>query len=292
MSTLEKALKGIITAQSASAKSIATKQLQRKLAKEFREAMRGKDGKTPVKGVDFFTELEILQFINIILSRIRQPEDGKDAVVNNELIIEEVLKLIPKPKDGKRGEKGESIRGKDGIDGKDAEIDTKELRKLSQKPVVDHIKDVDHDLIHDPKMLGSLELDEKTIKEGSVLQIQGGKLVAVDLPKQTQQFAKPAKSHSRYRIQTITESTTLDPLANVVHIDASAASITITFYEAEGNEGSYAYLKRIDSTLSNDVIFAMPNGETIDFDSLYQLVNQGSGAEVYSDGSNFFLKHT
>jgi hypothetical protein len=65
----------------------------------------GKDGKTPIKGVDYFTRSEILEIIDDILSKIPVPKNGKDGVVDYNRVLEfvkkEVSKIkIPKPKDG------------------------------------------------------------------------------------------------------------------------------------------------------------------------------------------------
>ena len=60
----------------------------------------GKDGYTPVKGTDYFTPEEQASFVSDIMSRIRVPQDGKDAVVDysrlEAFIASEVAK-IPKP---------------------------------------------------------------------------------------------------------------------------------------------------------------------------------------------------
>lgn len=197
-------------------------------------------------------------------------------------------------KDGKDGIDGKDGRdGKDGIDGKSEE----EILSIAFDLIERHEKENDHSLLHDKKELGSFKLDERTTQNGKILQVKDGKIIGVDMPDYSEQiqnmgkqFARPAKAHSRYKIQTVTESTTIDPLSNILHVDASAGDVTLTFYEPEGNEGSYTYIKRIDNS-ANEVTFATPNDETIDFESLYQLVNRGSGAEVYSDGSNLFIKH-
>lgn len=218
---------------------------------------KGEDGYTPVKGVDYF--------------------------------------------DGEKGEPGQSVKGdrgtpgRDGADGKDADI--QDLIPLMNTEVdqklKEHEKEFNHDLIHDPKMLGPLEIDMATIQEEDFLQVKNKKIVGVKLPK-----VKPAISHGassttsgRYRIKTITQSETLDPLDQIIHVNASTGNITLTFYSASGQEGSHHFIKRIDNTLANTVSFAMTGSETLDFETLYQLVNQGSGAEVYTDGSNWFLKH-
>lgn len=43
------------------------------------EGPAGKDGKTPQKGVDYFTPEEQKKFVEVVQSRVRVPEDGKDG---------------------------------------------------------------------------------------------------------------------------------------------------------------------------------------------------------------------
>jgi hypothetical protein len=84
---------------------------------------KGEDGKTPVKGVDYFTKDEINAWLKSVtpikgkhyfdgnkgdkgdagVSNIPGPkgEDGKDA--DEDVIVGKVLQRIPKPKDGKDG---------------------------------------------------------------------------------------------------------------------------------------------------------------------------------------------
>jgi hypothetical protein len=70
------------------------------------KANRGTDGKTPVKGTDYFTSAEIENIRNSVLSLIPPAKPGKDAEVNYDLIfsyvVEQIAKL-PKPKDGENG---------------------------------------------------------------------------------------------------------------------------------------------------------------------------------------------
>lgn len=56
--------------------------------------LRGKDGTTPKKGVDYFTPAEIAHFIATIEKRIRIPKDGdngKDAKVDYDLVLSYVM---------------------------------------------------------------------------------------------------------------------------------------------------------------------------------------------------------
>ena len=225
---------------------------------------RGEDGKTPQKGVDYFTESEAMNFL-----RSATPRKGKHYV------------------DGRDG--------RDGRDGKDGNANIEEVRTIAEDEVRVHEKVFDHRLIHDKKVLGKLTLDESSIAEGKIFQVQGNTIVCIDLPKVPQvplyMRGGGGEGHSRYRIKTITSSTTLDPLDQVILIDASAGNITLTIYSTEGNEGSHHFLKRID-TSSNTVSFAMTGSDTLDAETVYQLVNFGSGAEIFGDGtSKWYFKH-
>ena len=110
---------------------------------EFLKGENGKDAKTPVKGVDYFTKEEINAWLKAVtpvkgkhyfdgekgekgeVSTIPGPkgEDGKDA--DEEMIVDKVLARIPAPKDGR--------------DGMDADISAfkeemmEEIKKLSGK---------------------------------------------------------------------------------------------------------------------------------------------------------------
>jgi len=279
-SSLLKALERITTAQQAGVKRLGESQSENMFMQLIKtlinkvEIAKGDKGDKPVAGIDYFI-----------------PKNGIDGGIGAK----------GDQGDSIKGDKGDSIVGKTGAtgatgkDGMDASIT--EMKSISdkeaKKAIKEHDKEYDHKLIHDSITLGKLELDEESIKEGAILQIKGNKLVAVDMPKQPY-FARPAAAHSRYQIQTITKSTTIDPLMNVVHVDATTGDVTLTLYEAAGNEGSYTFIKRIDdpAVTGNDVTFAVQGGENIEFEALYMLVNEGSGAEVYSNGTDFFFKHT
>lgn len=221
---------------------------------------QGDDGYTPIKGIDY-----------------RDGIDGKDGL------------------DGENGKDGLSIKGDKGDPGNDAIANPQEIIAIASKQMKKHEKEFDHKLIHDPKMLGEYELDVPTLQDGDLLQIKGKKIVGTQMPKvqpPAPYFTRGgAATNGRYQIKTITASYALDPLDNILHVDASVGNITVTFYTAAGNEGSHVFIKRIDSTLTNTVTFVTSNGETIDFETLFMLVNQGSGAEVYTDSKNFFIKH-
>lgn len=240
---------------------------------------KGDAGYTPVKGLDYFDGKPGYT-----------PIKGKDYV------------------DGKNGKDGYTPKknvdyfdGKDGKPGKDGEdASVEEMNGIAKGHLEKHEKEFNHDLIHNSTIVGPLTVDIESIKQWRIPQIQNQKLVFIDLPNideklaHMQRFMRGVSSttSARYRIRTVTQSYTLDPLDQIVHVNASAGNVVITFYPAAGNEGSHIYIKRVDNQLQNTVEFQFPNGETIDFEALYQLVNRGSGAEVYAHDSNFYFKHT
>ncbi len=201
---------------------------------------------------------------------------------------------------GESGRKGDSgamglqgIAGKDGKDGKDATLNKQELIDIAEHEIKSHEDAFDHKLIHDSHIVGTVQVDESTIGKDKVLTYDGKKLVYKKIPKKKESASGGVPTvGTRYRLITTTESITIDPHHEIIHADASSGDVTLTFYPAATNDGRHVYIKRIDDASSNDVTFATPNGETIDFATLHMLVNQGSGAEVYSDGVNFFIKHS
>jgi archaellum component FlaC len=93
------------------------------------------DGKTPEKGVDYMTAEEVDSFIREVVSRIPKPKDGdpgKDAVLNYEEIATKLLPLLPKPKEVKQ------------ITPDTAQDIVKKLRSLKEgeKLSLDDLKDV------------------------------------------------------------------------------------------------------------------------------------------------------
>lgn len=102
-------------------------------------------------------------------------KDGKDGVNGRD---------GEKGDKGDKGDPGESVigpKGEKGDPGKDADIPN--IDKTIQESVDKHEQDYDHNLLHDPKTLGSLTLNEKTKKAGRILGINSrNEIVFVDLP--------------------------------------------------------------------------------------------------------------
>lgn len=228
----------------------------------------GKPGRTPIKYVDYFTKKEVEQ-----IAEMATPVKDKDYF------------------DGVDGKDG-----RDGVDGKDGNANIEEVRTIAEGEVSLHESLYDHkklvDQSHEKKVLGDLELDESAV-DGKFLFVRGKRIIGADAPKSQivqMPYRGGVETHRRYRVKSITSSQTLDPLDDVTHVDATSGNITVTIYSAAGNEGNHHYFKRTD-TSANTVSFAMTGSETIDYDTLYQLVNRGSGAEIYNDGTNWFIKH-
>lgn len=79
-----------------------------------KEAFKGNDGYTPVKGKDYFTEQEIQELKESIAALIPTPKDGEDAVVDYDYIlgqiylkVVEAVSKIPRIK-GDKGDKGDT----------------------------------------------------------------------------------------------------------------------------------------------------------------------------------------
>lgn len=58
------------------------------------EPVHGKDGKTPVFGIDYFTPTHKKEIIANVLKNIRQPEDGKTPTVDHQAIADMAIKKI------------------------------------------------------------------------------------------------------------------------------------------------------------------------------------------------------
>lgn len=97
------------------------KAMEERITKGIRIPKDGIDGKTPVKGKDYFTPAEIYEFLELATPKKGKDYfDGLDATVDEESIVGKLLAKIPKPKDGK-----------DGKDGKDFPKDV--LKKLEER---------------------------------------------------------------------------------------------------------------------------------------------------------------
>lgn len=85
------------------------------------ETMKGEPGKTPVRGVDYFTEADVQQIVRHIVSLLAPTVHGKDGRHG---------------RDGKDGINGKD--GKDGVDGKHGK-DGQDGRNPDVKDVIPHV---------------------------------------------------------------------------------------------------------------------------------------------------------
>jgi hypothetical protein len=103
------------------------------------QGIQGEKGDKGEKGDSPDQELIIKKITDILSKRIRQPRDGKDAIVNYDYIIGEILSILPIPKDG--------VDGKDGKNGKDGSPDTpnqivSKINQATDQIEAKHIKDL------------------------------------------------------------------------------------------------------------------------------------------------------
>lgn len=106
------------------------------------EQLQGENGKTPVRGEDYFTDAEMNALQEFILERL--PEAGEDFPSHEQVkaMVADIFATIPKPKDGAPGAKG--APGKDGSPDTPKDIVAK-LRSLAKKDRlgVEHIRGMD-----------------------------------------------------------------------------------------------------------------------------------------------------
>lgn len=203
----------------------------------------------------------------------------------------------PAGRDGRNGKDGKSIvgpKGDRGEDGKDAVVNTAELRALADAPVKQHEKTHDHDLLHDPHMLGTIELDESNLEDGAFIKYDEDKkkfvLSKVSVPR-SMSYGGGSSLTDFFRVtRTVTADYTVDPADRIIHVDCTSGPITITLHTAEGYDRKSHYIKKIDS--SDNMVTVLPTGtQTIEFNALDGLPNQGSSREYYAHEGNWFTKH-
>ena len=196
---------------------------------------------------------------------------------------------------GKVGKIGKT--GKIGERGKDGKVAShSEMRLISEVKSKEKVREHEEKHNHDPFIVGSKKISEAGLEDGMFLMYdaKGNRLVYVEPPKAEKKrgtlFRNSSGARVRWIVRTITSNYTIRPDDDVIHADCSGGDIIITMFDATTTKGKNVFIKRIDSTLANDVTFAVQGSEKIEFESLYKLVNQGSGCELYSDSVDFFIK--
>ena len=178
--------------------------------------LKGENGKTPIKGEDYFTEEEIESFKKEITPKKGEdyidgkdgldgytPKKGKDYFTDKEIkqIIDDILKQIPKPKDGL-----------DGDDGKDAEVDYDKILKLVIKKLPK---------IEKPK--------EKTIEE--FIKDLKGKLSFNDLKDLPLTLKQAARDYDFLELKD-TPNSYKDKAGNILIVSADEKSLEFTTPQA------------------------------------------------------------
>lgn len=89
--------------------------------------------------------------------------------------------------------------------------------------------------------------------------------------------------------RTVTSNTTLSTSTDsILYADATAGAITVTLPSPTGTDAGLVYeIKKIDSSLSNQVTIQAPTGSTIDGISNISLANRGEAALLQSDGTEW-----
>ncbi len=202
---------------------------------------------------------------------------------------------------GEKGEKGDFVQGPKGekgdmgdcgMDGKDGNANMSEVVEMVDHSMESHEAEYDHALLHNSFLLGTKTVDEEGIGAKKILMYNGMKWVCADLPKtKSAGGGGGGGMDTRFRIKTVTADYTVDPHDQILHVDCTSGNITITFYSAVSNEGRHCFIKRVDAS-SNTLTLSLQGTETVEFEVTDQLPNRGSGREVYSNGSNWFIKHT
>ena len=221
---------------------------------------RGEDGKTPKRGVDFFTKEDIIGFLRLVT-----PVKNKDYF------------------DGDPGESGKD--GVDGVDGIDGVANLNEVETLVEREMKLHEKVFNHLLIHDPKKLGDLELGE--VGEGQILQRKGDKLVGMDLPNQPLRYMPSVHgggSTTSISITTKTANFTASYDFSHYMVDASGGAITVTLPPVGDMANREIVIKKIDSSDN-----AITISGTLDGEASRVLIVQNQFYRIASDGLLYYI---
>ncbi len=229
----------------------------------------GEKGDTPIRGIDYFTEQDVR-----ILLAAATPVKNKDYF------------------DGEKGDTGENgmdgSNGRDGIDGSDGVANMDEVDGAIDESMSAHMKECNHALIHDSKMIGGLEVDVASIQEGDILQRQGNKLVGIKLPQaQIIGNYNASQGVSNVRSYPVTSNTELEAMGIYV-VDATAGNITITIPSAAGRENYWFELIRIDGT-ANTVTIVPTGSETMSGMTDY-IMQQWTDVKLFAYNGNYLIR--
>jgi len=236
---------------------------------------KGDPGYTPIRGIDYFTEQDVR-----ILLQAATPIKGTHYFDGESIQGEQ----------GPQGEAGPmGPIGKSGVDGEDgADVDMAEVIAEAKKVVDTTLKNLPK---QDSFLLAGKKVSTTELQDKDILQYNKEKdqFEFVKLPKKEVQpfFSGGGPSAStRYRIKTVTASTVLDPLDQIVYGNAGG-NITITLPSAAGQEGTWLNIKKLNA--SNTITIAAAGSDTIDGLSTVVLTQQYTSLEFVSNGVSSWL---
>jgi hypothetical protein len=272
--------------------------------------LKGEKGDTPIKGVDYFTQEEIDDFL-----KQATPILGKDYLTQEELryILEVVTPKKGKDyfdgKDGKsikgdRGEKGERgndgytpIKGIDYFDGEKGEDgktpDPKEVIAEIKKLKGDDRLDISN--IRNGEALaralnkkGKLDMSDMRWHGAGVTKIIAGSNISISptdgLGEVTITGTGGGSGITR-SINSISSDTTAGSTASTDYVYFVSGTTTITLPTAVSNTNRYT----IKNTGSNTVTIATTGGQTIDGSANATLSVGNTSLDLISNNSNWFV---
>lgn len=181
-------------------------------------------------------------------------------------------------------------KGVDYFDGEDGVANMDEVREEMQSHMETHMKECDHSMIHDPKMLGGYELDVSTLQEGDILQVKGKKLVGVKPAQPDYRHIQnwvASQGVSNLRHDSVTASRELEPFILWI-VDATAGDITLTIPSASGRENAWFEMIRIDPT-SNTVTVQPTGSETFSGETSY-LLQQFTDLQLFAYNGSYLIR--
>lgn len=264
------------------------------------QGIPGKDGKTPVKGVDYFTDAEITEIKDEIVEQVQVGAKGEDGKSAYQLAVEagyegsetEWLASL-KGKDGKDGTNG--INGTNGKDGKDgtngvdgktpvkgvdyfttAEIQQIEEAAAAKVDLSDYAKTADLSTVATSGSYNDL-VDKPTIPSTTGLATEtyvDGKIAEIDIPtvptkvsafENDKGYLTEHQSLAEYAKKTEIPAPYELPIASTstlggVKVDGSTITITDGVISSKGGSEPDAYIK--DASVSGNTLTLTKKDDT------------------------------
>ena len=282
-----------------------------------KDGIRGRDGKTPIKGIDYFTKQEVNEFLNKVTPIKGQDYfDGETPDTNK--IVQRVLEILNNNLDILKGEKGEDAvlpdieqminermklikDGKDGVDGKDAVLP--DIDFMVKKQVKDATKDLKAEDGHTPtkeellaiiepliqlQTLGTKEIDESNIGHNKVLTYDKPSDKLVYKRVETGTGGGGGSVTTPVPIRTETSAYSVASNDYVILCDASSSAFTVSLPAAAAKKGKIYQIKKIDSS-ANKVTLDPDGAETIDGCTTIDITMQYDSLMVVSDNANWHI---